>query len=78
VRGEDGRFYVLEDNIRCPSGISYVVENRRMMARIFPELFASHRVLPVASYPARLLESLRAAAPAGVNDPNVVVLTPGV
>ena len=78
VRGDDGRFYVLEDNIRCPSGISYVVENRRMMARIFPELFASHRVLPVASYPARLLEALRAAAPAGVSDPTVVVLTPGV
>jgi uncharacterized circularly permuted ATP-grasp superfamily protein len=78
VRGADGRFHVLEDNIRCPSGISYVVENRRMMGRIFPELFASHRVLPVASYPAKLLESLRAAAPAGVADPTVVVLTPGV
>ena len=78
VRDVDGCFYVLEDNIRCPSGISYVVENRRMMARIFPELFASHRVLPVSSYPARLLESLRAAAPGGVDDPTVVVLTPGV
>ena len=78
VRGGDGRFYVLEDNIRCPSGISYVVENRRMMARIFPELFASHRVLPVDGYPAQLLEALRAAAPPGVSDPTVVVLTPGV
>ncbi|HET9689931.1 MAG TPA: circularly permuted type 2 ATP-grasp protein [Acidimicrobiales bacterium] len=78
VRDADGRFRVLEDNIRCPSGIGYVVENRRMMARTFPELFAIHRVLPVASYPARLLEALRAAAPAGVSDPNVVVLTPGV
>jgi uncharacterized circularly permuted ATP-grasp superfamily protein len=78
VRGADGRFYVLEDNLRCPSGVSYVVENRRMMARIFPELFASHRVLPVNGYPAKLLEALRAAAPAGVNDPTVVVLTPGV
>jgi uncharacterized circularly permuted ATP-grasp superfamily protein len=79
VRGGDGRFYVLEDNIRSPSGISYVVENRRMMARIFPELFASHRVLPVSSYPAHLLEALRAAAPGGSNDdPTVVVLTPGV
>jgi uncharacterized circularly permuted ATP-grasp superfamily protein len=78
VRGGDGRFYVLEDNIRCPSGISYVVENRRMMARIFPELFASHRVLPVASYPAHLLEALRAAAPNGGGDPTVAVLTPGV
>ena len=65
VRGADGRFYVLEDNIRCPSGVSYVIENRRMMARIFPELFASHRVLPVNGYPAKLLEALRAAAPHG-------------
>jgi uncharacterized circularly permuted ATP-grasp superfamily protein len=78
VRGADGRFYVLEDNIRCPSGVSYVVENRRMMARIFPELFASHRVLSVYGYPAKLLEALRAAAPPGVHDPTVVVLTPGV
>ena len=78
VRGTDGRFYVLEDNIRCPSGISYVIENRRMMARIFPELFASHLVLPVNGYPAKLLEALRSAAPAGVNEPTVVVLTPGV
>jgi uncharacterized circularly permuted ATP-grasp superfamily protein len=78
VRGADGKFYVLEDNIRCPSGVSYVMENRRMMARIFPELFASHRVLSVASYPAKLLEVLRSAAPNGARDPTVVVLTPGV
>jgi uncharacterized circularly permuted ATP-grasp superfamily protein len=78
VRGEDGRFFVLEDNIRCPSGVSYVIENRRMMARIFPELFTSHRVLSVASYPVKLLEALRAAAPDGTSDPTVVVLTPGV
>jgi uncharacterized circularly permuted ATP-grasp superfamily protein len=78
VRGNDGGFHVLEDNIRSPSGISYVVENRRMMARIFPELFSSHRVLPVGSYPAHLLEALRASAPAGSSDPTVVVLTPGV
>jgi len=78
VRGADGRFVVLEDNIRCPSGVSYVVENRRMMARIFPELFASHQVRPVSSYPSHLLEALRAAAPAGVHHPTVAVLTPGV
>jgi uncharacterized circularly permuted ATP-grasp superfamily protein len=78
VRGGDGRFYVLEDNIRCPSGVSYVIENRRMMARIFPELFTSHRVLSVNGYPAKLLEALRAAAPGGTRDPTVVVLTPGV
>ena len=78
VRGADGIFRVLEDNLRCPSGISYVVENRRTMARVFPELFASHRVRPVDSYPGRLLEALRAASPTGVADPTVVVLTPGI
>ena len=69
---------MLEDNLRTPSGISYVIENRRTMARVFPELFASHRVRPVDSYPARLLEALRAATPTGAGDPTVVVLTPGV
>ncbi len=78
IRDEAGQFRVLEDNLRTPSGISYVVENRRAMARVFPELFASHRVRPVAEYPARLLHALRAAAPHGVTDPTVVVLTPGV
>jgi uncharacterized circularly permuted ATP-grasp superfamily protein len=78
VRGADGRFRVLEDNLRTPSGISYVVENRRTMAQVFPELFSSHRVRPLGSYPTRLLEALRAAAPPGVHDPTVVVLTPGV
>ncbi|HVF33094.1 MAG TPA: circularly permuted type 2 ATP-grasp protein [Acidimicrobiales bacterium] len=78
VRDEAGRFCVLEDNLRTPSGISYVVENRRTMARVFPELFATHRVRPVSGYPARLLEALRAAAPKGVTEPTVVVLTPGV
>lgn len=78
VRGSDGRFRVLEDNLRTPSGVSYVVENRRMMARVFPELFLSYRVQPVDDYPAHLLRALRAAAPTGVADPNVVVLTPGV
>ena len=78
VRGTDGVFRVLEDNLRTPSGISYVIENRRSMARILPELFLTHRVRPVADYPERLLAALRAAAPAGVSDPTVVVLTPGV
>ena len=64
--------------MRTPSGISYVVENRRAMTHVFPELFASHRVRPVADYPARLLEVLRATAPTGIADPTVVVLTPGV
>jgi uncharacterized circularly permuted ATP-grasp superfamily protein len=78
IRDENGEFRVLEDNLRTPSGISYVVENRRAMGRVFPELFASHRVRPVADYPAQLLAALKASAPAGVSNPNVVVLTPGV
>ncbi|HUR17964.1 MAG TPA: circularly permuted type 2 ATP-grasp protein [Acidimicrobiales bacterium] len=78
VRDGDGTLRVLEDNVRTPSGISYVVENRRTMSRVFPELFASHRVRPVNSYPARLLEALRAAAPTRSGDPTVVVLTPGI
>jgi uncharacterized circularly permuted ATP-grasp superfamily protein len=78
IRGSDGRFRVLEDNLRTPSGVSYVVENRRMMARLFPELFAAHRILPVDHYPARLLFALRASSPRQVADPTVVVLTPGV
>jgi uncharacterized circularly permuted ATP-grasp superfamily protein len=78
IRDEQGEFRVLEDNLRTPSGVSYVVENRRAMARVFPELFATHRVRPVDDYPAMLLRALKAAAPAGVDDPTVVVLTPGV
>ena len=78
VRDEDGRFRVLEDNVRVPSGVSYVLENRRIMTRTFPGLFAEQRVRPVDDYPARLLSALRAAAPVGVADPVVVVLTPGV
>jgi uncharacterized circularly permuted ATP-grasp superfamily protein len=78
VRGADGRFRVLEDNLRTPSGVSYVIENRRMMSRLFPELFAPYRVLPVDHYSARLLAALRAASPRSHGDPVVVVLTPGV
>ena len=74
----DGEFRVLEDNVRTPSGISYVIENRRTMARVMPELFDGHRVRPVDSYPARLLEALRAATPTGTGEPRVVVLTAGV
>jgi uncharacterized circularly permuted ATP-grasp superfamily protein len=78
VRDPQGRYRVLEDNLRTPSGISYVIENRRAMTHVFPELFATQRVRPVADYPAHLLEALRAGAPAGRADPTVVVLTPGV
>ncbi|HVM04825.1 MAG TPA: circularly permuted type 2 ATP-grasp protein [Acidimicrobiales bacterium] len=74
----DGQFRVLEDNVRTPSGISYVIENRRTMARVMPELFEGHRVRPVDSYPARLLEALRAATPTGTGEPRVVVMTAGV
>ncbi|HVM65484.1 MAG TPA: circularly permuted type 2 ATP-grasp protein, partial [Acidimicrobiales bacterium] len=78
VRDEDGRFLVLEDNVRVPSGVSYVMANRRAMAQVFPESFATHRIRPVDDYPRRLLAALRAAAPAGRADPTVVVLTPGI
>ncbi|WP_131746375.1 circularly permuted type 2 ATP-grasp protein [Frankia sp. Cppng1_Ct_nod] len=78
IRDEQGGFRVLEDNVRVPSGVSYVVENRRAMTRVFPELFATHRVRPVADYAAHLLYALRAAGPPDVADPTVVVLTPGV
>lgn len=79
VRDKSGQFCVLEDNLRIPSGSSYVVENRRTMARIFPELFASHRIRPVGDYPQRLLSALVASAPPHVAvDPTVIVLTPGV
>jgi uncharacterized circularly permuted ATP-grasp superfamily protein len=73
-----GTYYVLEDNLRVPSGVSYMLENRKMMMRLFPELFAQHRVAPVAHYPDLLLETLRDSAPAAVNEPTVVVLTPGM
>lgn len=75
--GEDG-FTVLEDNCRTPSGVSYMLENREMMMRLFPDLFAEHRIRPVETYTDMLLSSLQASAPAGAGaDPNIVVLTPG-
>ena len=75
--GEDG-FYVLEDNCRTPSGVSYMLENREMMMRLFPDLFAEHAVRPVEIYTDMLLRSLQASAPAGAGaDPTIVVLTPG-
>lgn len=78
VRDEQGTFRVLEDNLRCPSGVSYVMENRRTMARVFPDLFAKHRVRPVGDYATHLLRALRSAAASNVAEPTVVVLTPGV
>jgi uncharacterized circularly permuted ATP-grasp superfamily protein len=78
VRAGAGEFYVLEDNLRVPSGVSYMLENRKMMMRLFPELFGRNRVAPVAHYPDLLLENLRSVAPQGVDDPLVVLLTPGM
>jgi uncharacterized circularly permuted ATP-grasp superfamily protein len=78
VRAGEGEFYVLEDNLRVPSGVSYMLENRKMMMRLFPDLFTRHKVAPVAHYPDMLLDNLRSVAPAGVLDPTVVVMTPGM
>ncbi|MFZ4502005.1 MAG: circularly permuted type 2 ATP-grasp protein [Burkholderiaceae bacterium] len=78
VRAGQGEFYVLEDNLRVPSGVSYMIEDRKAMMRIFPELFAMHRVAPVEHYPDMLLKHLRSVAPSGIDDPTVVVLTPGI
>jgi uncharacterized circularly permuted ATP-grasp superfamily protein len=78
VRDEDGQLRVLEDNVRVPSGVSYVIENRLAMSRIFPALFAEQSVHEVDEYPSRLLAALRKSAPRGATDPFVVVLTPGV
>ena len=78
VRDADGQFYVLEDNLRCPSGVSYVLENRQIMKRTFPQVFEASGVRPVEDYPSRLLEMLNWIAPLGVSSPTVAVLTPGV
>jgi len=77
VRTEPERFFVLEDNCRTPSGVSYMLENREAMLRLFPQVCAQHRLAPVAQYPEELLATLKAVSPAGIDNPNVVVLTPG-
>src|SRR5205823_1011614 len=77
VRADQGVYYVLEDNLRVPSGVSYMLENRKMMMRLFPELFATQTIKPVEHYPDLLLENLRGVAPAGGDQPVVAVLTPG-
>ncbi len=71
-------YYVLEDNLRVPSGVSYMLEDRKMMMRLFPKLFNQYRVAPVAHYPDLLLDTLRASCPATTDNPTVVVLTPGM
>jgi uncharacterized circularly permuted ATP-grasp superfamily protein len=78
VRDVDGQFYVLEDNLRCPSGISYVLENRRVMKSTFPALFQTLAIEPVDEYPSHLLETLLNLLPERLMDPTVVVLTPGI
>jgi uncharacterized circularly permuted ATP-grasp superfamily protein len=77
VRTDERQFYVLEDNLRTPSGVSYMLENRKMMMRLFPELFARQLIAPIDHYPDLLLENLRAVAPLGAREPTVVLLTPG-
>ena len=78
VRHRDGQIYVLEDNLRCPSGVSYVLENRHLMKSLFPEVFAASRIRPVSNYPIRLRDMLEYLAPEGVGSPRIVLLTPGV
>lgn len=78
VRGGDGQVYVLEDNLRCPSGVSYVLQNRSIMKRTFPQVFDVSQVRPVGDYPSRLLQMLEQLSPRDVASPRVVVLTPGV
>jgi uncharacterized circularly permuted ATP-grasp superfamily protein len=77
IRDDHGRFLVLEDNLRVPSGVSYMLENRRMMMRLFPDLFVRCQVAPVEAYPEVLLGNLISVAPRGVDNPVVVLLTPG-
>jgi uncharacterized circularly permuted ATP-grasp superfamily protein len=77
VKNSDGDYYVLEDNLRTPSGVSYMLENRKMMMRLFPELFANQTIRPVDHYPDLLLETLRAVAHRSADNPIIVLLTPG-
>lgn len=78
VRHTDGDFYVLEDNLRVPSGVSYMLENRSIMKRVLPEVFANVNIAPVGDYPARLFDTLSAISPRKVKKPVVAVLTPGI
>ncbi|MBT71394.1 MAG: hypothetical protein CMQ15_05040 [Gammaproteobacteria bacterium] len=79
IKDTDGKFYVLEDNLRVPSGVSYMLENRRVTKRVFPELFENYYdIQPVTEYPAQLLETLSAISPRKLDSPEVVVLTPGI
>jgi uncharacterized circularly permuted ATP-grasp superfamily protein len=78
IRDKDGRFYVLEDNLRVPSGVSYMLENRTITKRVFPELFENYDIQPITEYPSQLFDTLAAISPRPVDYPEVVVLTPGI
>ena len=78
VRDGDGTVYVLEDNLRVPSGVSYMLENRQVIKRVLPELFDDYGVLPVDDYPSQLFDTLAALSPRPAEQPEVVVLTPGI
>lgn len=78
VRDADGQFYVLEDNLRVPSGVSYMLENRAITKRVLPELFEQDDILPIDNYPARLFDTLAALSPRDIAEPEIVVLTPGI
>jgi uncharacterized circularly permuted ATP-grasp superfamily protein len=78
VRGKDGKYYVLEDNGRTPSGVSYVLENRSVMKRVFPNLFSQYRVRAIEDYPLNLLQTLRHVAPQHAVEPTIAILTPGI
>lgn len=78
VRDKDGTVYVLEDNLRVPSGVSYMLENRKVMKRVFPELFEDYNILPVDDYPSQLYDMLASLSPRPSEHPEVVVLTPGI
>jgi uncharacterized circularly permuted ATP-grasp superfamily protein len=78
VRDRDGQFYVLEDNLRCPSGVSYLLENRRIEKQAFPQIFSGQKIRSVADYPYRLHQMLQYLAPEGIDQPTIAVLTPGI
>ena len=78
IRDTSGKFYVLEDNLRVPSGVSYMLENREITKRVFPELFKNYSILPIDDYPSQLFRTLASLSPRRVKRPNIVVLTPGI
>ena len=78
IRDDKGDFFVLEDNLRVPSGVSYMLENRKVTKRVFPELFENHNIVPVTDYPNQLFDTLASLSPRKADRPEIVVLTPGI